>query len=92
MEFLPSALDTLAYSTPNPTSSYSAWPTGPTSEKPDSVTAHAGPTYERWLRTLSIPRARAVGAFISGGVAQANWYARAEALANAAESHVLDVL
>ena len=58
----------------------------------DSVTAHAGRTYERWLRTLSIIRARAVGAFIAGGVAQANRYARAEALANATESHVLDAL
>ena len=58
----------------------------------DSVPAHAGRTYERWLRTLSITRARAVGAFITGGIAQANRYARAEALANAADSHVLDAL
>jgi len=33
---------------------------------------------------------RHAGAFITGGIAQANRRARAEALADAAESHVLD--
>ena len=53
----------------------------------ESVPAHAGRTYDRWLRTLSITRARAVGAFITGDISEANPYARAEALTN-----VLDAL
>ena len=50
-------------------------------------------THPRALMCVTIAaRMRAVGAFITGGVAQANRYARAEALANAAESHLLDAL